>query len=202
MKTLVQNCLALSIFALNQKGIFRSSHSGTLTWDSGANIAYKVNLDRFNTDGEELVIAFFINYCAEYSRDQTKDINSMFPLVTTPCNFGKHRYWFICPGLGEKFSCLKRVAILHKPPSGERFACRKCWSLAYASQNLGGYQKKIGLPLSEVELEEMEASITKKVYKGLPTKRYSRYLRKYQQFSDFQNPWYLHFMKKNKKWIK
>jgi hypothetical protein len=173
-----------------------------LEWDTGDRITYGVNLERFNDKGEEQVLAVFVNYYAEDHTGQKKDINSMFPLVMTPCNFGKHRYWFLCPGIVEGKFCLRRSAVLYKPPLEECFACRKCWSLSYASQNIGGYQKKIGRPLSATELEEMEMSITKRFYKGLPTKRYAKYLRKCKQFCDYREAWHENFMKRNKKWIK
>lgn len=183
MKTLVEDCLQLSIFKLNQLGVFKSSHSDTLEWDNGNCITFAVNIDSFNDKGERLVLALYINYYAEDQLGNKKDINSMFPLDTTPCNFGEHRYWLICPGVVEGKFCLRRVAVLYKPPNGEYFACRICHNLTYESRNLGGYKKKIGIPFSKIELKEMEMSIAKKFYKGLPTKKYSKYLKNCEQYS-------------------
>jgi len=45
----------------------------------------------------------------------------------TPCNFGGHRPWFLCPA----HACGRRVAIIY---GGGIFACRHCYQLAYASQ--------------------------------------------------------------------
>jgi hypothetical protein len=49
-------------------------------------------------------------------------------MTTTACHLGGRRYWFSCPG------CSQRVAVLYAP--GNRFACRRCSGLAYASQKL------------------------------------------------------------------
>lgn len=49
-------------------------------------------------------------------------------LDKTPCNYGGHRTWFLCPARG----CGRRVAVLY---GGRVFACRKCHDLAYASQS-------------------------------------------------------------------
>ena len=49
------------------------------------------------------------------------------PLVMTPCHFGGHRLWFVCPVLG----CHRRVALLY---GGRTFACRYCRGLSYPSQ--------------------------------------------------------------------
>jgi hypothetical protein len=48
-------------------------------------------------------------------------------LTTTACNYGKHRYWFVCP------YCHGRVATLYLGNSG--LACRKCYRLAYPVEN-------------------------------------------------------------------
>jgi hypothetical protein len=45
----------------------------------------------------------------------------------TPCNYGGHRTWFLCP------HCMKRVAVLYG--AGKYFLCRHCHDLVYASQH-------------------------------------------------------------------
>ena len=45
----------------------------------------------------------------------------------TRCNYGGERAWFLCPARG----CGQRVAILY---GGKIFACRRCYGLAYESQ--------------------------------------------------------------------
>jgi hypothetical protein len=49
-------------------------------------------------------------------------------IVWTPCNYGGHRAWFLCPARG----CGRRVAILYL---GGIAACRHCYQLAYDSQH-------------------------------------------------------------------
>jgi hypothetical protein len=46
----------------------------------------------------------------------------------TPCNFGRERPWFVCPGAG----CGRRVAVLHA--AGKYFLCRHCYDLTDQSQ--------------------------------------------------------------------
>ena len=48
-------------------------------------------------------------------------------LTTTPCNYGKARYWFVCR------YCNGRKATLYLGNSG--LACRKCYRLAYPVEN-------------------------------------------------------------------
>ena len=55
--------------------------------------------------------------------------DELYPIYLdwTRCHFGGQRPWFLCPAS----RCGRRVAILY---SGEIFACRHCYRLAYPSQ--------------------------------------------------------------------
>lgn len=46
-------------------------------------------------------------------------------LTKTSCNYGGHRYWWLCP------SCSKRVAVLY---CAGTYVCRHCLSVPYGSQ--------------------------------------------------------------------
>jgi hypothetical protein len=55
-------------------------------------------------------------------------INSLeqdLEVITTPCRFGGHRYWFVCPG------CNHKVGVLYRPPLSNELRCRKCHNLTY-----------------------------------------------------------------------
>jgi hypothetical protein len=56
-------------------------------------------------------------------------------LTETACHFGGARPWFRCPGIGAD-SCGRRAGALFLDPASNRFACRRCLGLAYASQRL------------------------------------------------------------------
>ncbi|MBI3622801.1 hypothetical protein HY212_01815 [Candidatus Pacearchaeota archaeon] len=152
-------------------------------------MAYTINVDRFTPDFSDYATPYLkLSYSITDNQNQQKDINQKFYLFKTFCNFGGYRYWFTC-------ECGKRVACLYKPYSVDIFACRNCHKLTYESRNLGGFKKKFGMPLSIPELEEMEMSVTKRFYKGLPTKRYDKYLRKCMQFKNYHEAWHENFMK-------
>lgn len=55
------------------------------------------------------------------------DYRQRLNVTTTPCNYGKVRYWFECP------YCKGRCAIVYHGGSG--LACRKCYGLAYPVEN-------------------------------------------------------------------
>lgn len=56
-------------------------------------------------------------------------------LVTSPCNYGGVRWWWICP----RTACM--VSKLHLPPGGKTFASRKAYRLPYRSQRQAGIDR-------------------------------------------------------------
>jgi len=115
--------------------------------------------------------------------DTSEKIDYSVPLTSTPCHFGGHRYWFICPLSRNGIYCGRRVAKLYFVD--KYFGCRYCHDLTYASRKLSGKWKIIGNVISEPDLEEMENHIKLKYYSGKITKRYKGFLRK-QDKSIFQ----------------
>ena len=86
-------------------------------------------------------------------------------VTATPCNYGKHRHWFLCPNYG----CGKRVAKLYLV-NGE-FHCRHCHKLNYQIQqcpkryvdklNMQRMRIKLGWPLDH------DVPFIKKIHKPL-----------------------------------
>jgi hypothetical protein len=61
-----------------------------------------------------------------------KSIEQRVPITWTVCHFGGQRPWFICSVYSGGRYCGRRAAVLFA--AGELFACRRCYGLAYASQ--------------------------------------------------------------------
>ena len=61
-----------------------------------------------------------------------KLVQQRVPIVWTMCHLGGGRPWFRCTAQSGGRYCGCRVAILYG--AGEMFACRRCYGLAYASQ--------------------------------------------------------------------
>jgi hypothetical protein len=96
-------------------------------------------------------------------------------LSTTPCNYGKVRFWFHCPGLKGK-RCLERVGVLYW--LDDRLACRKCHNLTYRTQNIPKTERRFGKILPDKTLDDMWEGLKKYSYQGKPTKRYLRVQKK------------------------
>lgn len=66
--------------------------------------------------------------------EDKEELDYKVQLVTTPCNLGGLRYWFVCPLVVNDRPCGKRVGKLYLPPGGKYFGCRSCYNLTYQSQ--------------------------------------------------------------------
>ncbi|NOD31849.1 MULTISPECIES: hypothetical protein [Ruegeria] len=66
--------------------------------------------------------------------DEWESLDYPVRLLSQPCHYGGHRYWFACPARG----CGRRVAKLY---GGRIFACRHCHQLAYPSQRETTFQR-------------------------------------------------------------
>lgn len=64
------------------------------------------------------------------------EVHSWIDLAWTPCQFGGHRPWFVCPGEAGGAPCGRQAAILYD--AGDGFLCRRCVGLAYPSTRLDG----------------------------------------------------------------
>lgn len=105
------------------------------------------------------------------------DLDYRVEVVSTPCYFGGKRYWFICPLIRNGVACRRRVGVLYG--ACKYYGCRRCHDLAYQSQQEthSGMWHVLGKSLFS-DLDEKEAAMRVKYWRGRPTKRYQRLLRK------------------------
>ena len=134
-RRIVEECRLLSVTDMNRAGVFRK---GTRFWTScwenargeetGA-IGYWVRID----DNGEPYLQFDYKITSQ-DDGQELSLDYRVDLTMTPCNFGGHRYWFLCPLEINGKRCERRVGKLYLP-SGERpFGCRRCYNLTYLSR--------------------------------------------------------------------
>ena len=119
-KRTVEECLAIDINYLHRQGMLQPGRIGTLEW-------YR----RGKKTGSIVVIAYSnteigLRYCYKAWGRQWDQVYYTVQLTWTPCHFGGHRPWFLCP------RCGRRVGKLYA--GGKYFLCRHCYDLAYQSQ--------------------------------------------------------------------
>lgn len=164
---------------LRKLGYFKGNTTGRIDWGkNSATGENRVGIMVVTLGGENYMNICYIHRGAIAEEDNYFDYK--ISLVTTPCRYGGKRYWFLCPLSSNGRYCGRRIGVLYK--SGNYFGCRYCHDLTYESRNVGGKLKRFGRIISTPELEEIELEVKRTHYRGVPTKKYLRFLNKKRKF--------------------
>jgi hypothetical protein len=111
-KDVAEESKKISIFWLNERNLLGGYRNGTISWTWGEDLNTKNSISILtNTDeGYFELIYTQTNYYGEEKRK----MNYRHGLVSTPCNFGGVRYWFICRLSRNGRYCGRRVGVLYK----------------------------------------------------------------------------------------
>jgi hypothetical protein len=147
-------------------------HSGTIWWrneHAENSICIFTNISDHNS-------LLTLDY-SWIKRDDTKvPMKYTVTLVSTSCNFGGKRWWFICPLTCGGVVCNRRVSKLYS--LGQWFGCRRCGGFAYDSQyeRRNGYFGALGRYFKLTwKMDEMSPPRIKS-WRGRATRRYQKYL--------------------------
>lgn len=156
--------LSLDIRGLNRKGLLAPQISGASKWFNGTkevgSIGFKVQGSGGRTTGVRL----------EY-RHYGETFAYTVLVTWTPCHFGGHRPWWICPGRG----CGRRVANLYY----ERFfLCRHCHDLAYESTREPAFIRC----LKRSQEIRLKLGGSGNIYEQFPPRPKGMHLRTYRRF--------------------
>ncbi|MFA7170184.1 MAG: hypothetical protein WC178_05040 [Candidatus Paceibacterota bacterium] len=183
-KKIAERFNRLSIFWLKKNGYLHKDYninSGGISWTYGYNenkssIGFSVKRINWGELNEEAYIQ--LQYTYTNGRTEEKEcIDYKVELVTTPCNYGGKRYWFICPLAKNGQYCGRRVGVLYQ--NGKYFGCRHCGDIAYDSQMQSGrYKGFVSIP----DIERAEKEVKRYYYKGKPTRKYRRVMRLDEKF--------------------
>ncbi|MBI2550898.1 hypothetical protein HYV73_00950 [Candidatus Uhrbacteria bacterium] len=166
----------LSVFWLKKHDYFCGWKSGGIRWISGFGNESSIG---FTVDIQEPFRHIRFNYTRTGWDGEKEKMDYRIELTTTPCYFGSKRYWFVCPLSVSGIPCNRRVGILYL--AGKWFGCRKCYDLAYDSQQFsrGGSLGALFKYMTLTErLGKKEDMMRVKYWRGRPTKRYARFLQK------------------------
>jgi hypothetical protein len=161
----------LNISWLNEHNYFIGHKHGGITWT-----------DKWNNKAS---VSFTVRTCTEPNYIEfsyTKKVNGIKKdfryksiLLSTACNFGGVRYWFVCPLSKDGLSCKKKVSTLYLGDSG--FGCRHCYELTYESRNRpksGRFYYLNKMWDKDAEAEKLEREIKIRFRNGKPTKKFER----------------------------
>ena len=120
-KTTTESQHQIDIRLLKKWGCLRGNSISMrkLSWSQNGEdtgfINYRMEIDRM-----------ILNYRCRYHGGEWEAVEQNISFDRTPCNYGGHRWWFLCP------HCSRRVAVLYG--AGKYFLCRHCHGLTYSSQ--------------------------------------------------------------------
>lgn len=120
-KETVNDCRSIDVRRWQCDGLLEPDHWFDWQWKRDCKVVANINVQV--KKGYLLLLYRYRRYGGDW-----ESIEEPVKLVTTACNYGGHRYWFLCPAVG----CGRRVAILYG--AGRYFACRHCYRLVYPSQ--------------------------------------------------------------------
>lgn len=175
-RQLAEHSRALSISWLKRQGAFNNGlTSGSVTWSYGSDstknsIGYIISIG-----GDDEYIN--LKYTFTNSDGSKQDMDYKIQLVSTHCNYGGKRYWFICPLTKEGRYCGRRVGVIYS--IGKYFGCRHCGEIAYRSQMQSDrYKGFISIP----DIEQAERKIKRRHYKDKHTKKYKKLMKMQDKF--------------------
>jgi hypothetical protein len=132
-KTIVEDCLILSVKELTDFGAFKPGwRKGSYAWRCGeeqvAELEYSTSMSPDGTG------TLWLRYTVE-----GQFMHYTVTIVTTVPHYGGRRWWFICP--------IKKIRVgkLYLPPGATQFGSRKAHDLTYTScRESGSRQRSIG----------------------------------------------------------
>ncbi|MFQ5964689.1 MAG: hypothetical protein ACE5KZ_10420 [Candidatus Scalinduaceae bacterium] len=146
----VEECKSINTFWLNQHNFFNGGiQIGSVIWSRGGEKRGSIGLQVSTIKGDEHV-RFQYTQTDRFSGQKT-ELDYKVRLVFTPCNYGGHRWWFLCPLVVNGRMCNRRVGVLYL--GGDYFGCRHCYDLTYECQKESGkfdsFFKSMGLDPKE-----------------------------------------------------
>ena len=175
-KRTVEECKSVSIPFLRKEGFLCGYYSGSIVWT-----------DRFGEETASMSVVASTMYGDSYVRfiytmtDRNTGEETPFdykvPLVSTPCHFGRVRWWFVCALSRNGVSCGRRVGTVYRPPRADYYGCRHCYGLSYESRNetrSGMFGAYGGVLRTERQMEDLRSQIKRWTWRGRPTRRVRR----------------------------
>lgn len=118
-KSTTESQRRIDIRWLKKQGYLQPKSFGLLSWSQRNK---QTGSTGYGVEADHMVLKYrYRLHCGEW-----ENVEQTVSFDRTPCNYGRHRTWFLCP------RCWKRVAVLYG--AGKYFFCRHCYNLSYSSQ--------------------------------------------------------------------
>jgi len=110
-----------------------------------------------------------LRYTSTHRHGEPHEMDYQVSLLPILCRYGGRKWFFQCPNA----SCNRRCRILYE--SGPYFVCRKCTGLWYDSQTY--ITNRYRFMQNIFNAGRLEETLKRHFYRGLPTRKYRRYLK-------------------------
>jgi hypothetical protein len=135
-RTTCESCKSIDVRRWHREGRLRAGQCFSCSWTRGGTPLGSISV-RTETD-----VAILVFRHRSWGETEWQSAEQRVPITWTACHLGGHRPWFRCTGYTGGRSCGRRVALLYL--AGELFACRRCYGLAYASQQEAVHYRWLG----------------------------------------------------------
>jgi len=161
-KATVEQAMELSIFKLNEWGLFKGNCSTQINWPRQKN-AMSLTIDLTDRPYARL------SYAITRKDSNPANVDYRIYLIKTPCYFQGVRYWFNCP------QCGRRSGKLYLANDNWRFKCRICNNLTYETCNDPRFARRGGdAHWLKVEQRIDKIKVKRRTWGGRPTRKMRR----------------------------
>jgi len=124
-KGTVEGCRSIDVIRWYRLGYLKSHRWFSWVWTSDGEQTASITIE---SQRQSVTLKYRIR---TYGEDWS-DVEQRVPIEWTPCPLGGERPYFVCSVYANGVYCGRHVNKLYG--AGRLFACRKCYGLAYASQ--------------------------------------------------------------------
>jgi hypothetical protein len=125
-RTACESCESIDVRRWHREGRLRADQNFSCSWTCGGEPFGSINV---RTERDTVILMY---RSRSWGATEWKSVEQRVPVTWTDCHFGGRRPWFICSAYSDGRYCGRRVAVLYGLQ--EYFACRRCYGLAYSSQ--------------------------------------------------------------------
>lgn len=163
-------------FLKKHKYLDRGNKFGNINWSINGSPTGSISIITYMDEISRVNLDYTIT---NNSTGKKRFANYDVRLVSTACNFGGKRWWFLC------WNCTSKTTTIYRSDH-DKFLCRKCANLAYESQNKNrrSLWHQVGKVLDSDKQEKLPQYYGKyRFYRGKPTKGYKKLEHSRDEFS-------------------
>jgi len=131
-----EGCASIDVRRWHREGRLWAGQRFSSSWTCGGEPSGSISV---RTEVDAVVLMF---RSRSWQDSEWKSVEQRVPITWTACHLGGRRAWFRCSVYSGGRYCGRRVALLYG--AGELFACRRCYGLAYASQQESAHHRGLG----------------------------------------------------------